>query len=53
MPRLAAYASARVFEGLVLKTGAWKTNGAAVFDEALAIGGHQVRHGAALPNVAM
>ncbi len=53
MPRITSNTTARVLERLVLEAGNWKAYGAAIFDQTLAIGGHEVGHCSALPDVAM
>jgi hypothetical protein len=53
MPRVAADAAAWILERFVLETGSWETYSAAVIDQALAIGGDEVGHGAPLPHVAV
>ena len=53
MPRIASNTIARVLERLVLEAGDRKTHGATIFDQTLAVGGHEVGHGLAPPDVAM
>ena len=51
MPRVPSRAGAWILERLVLEPRDWQTNGAAVFDQALAVSGDEVSHRAAFPDV--
>jgi hypothetical protein len=53
MPRITSDSRAWVFERFVLKAGDRKTNGAAVLDQALTVGGDEVSHRAAFPDMAV
>jgi hypothetical protein len=53
VPRFATLARAWILERFVLQASKGKTHRASIFDQALAIGGDQVRHGATLPDMAM
>jgi hypothetical protein len=53
VPGVAADAGAGILERLVLETASWKTDGASVLEESLAVGGDEMRHSLAAPDVAM
>lgn len=53
MPRIVARSSARIFQRLVLETCLRKADGVTIVDQPIAIGGDKVRHGTALPHVAV
>ena len=53
MPGVAAHAGSWILERFVLEPGDRQFDGAAVFDEALAVGGDEVRHRAPFPNMAV
>lgn len=51
MPRRSAYARAWILERFVLKVGCRQADAAAVLEQALTVGRHQVRHWTTLPHV--
>jgi hypothetical protein len=51
MPRVTSSTSSWVLEQLVLEMGDWQANGAAVIDQTLTVGGDEVSHRTALPDV--
>lgn len=53
MPRIASDSRTWILERFVLQAGDREANGSAIFDQSLATGGHQVRHGMPFPDVAM
>jgi hypothetical protein len=53
MPRVASHAATWILERFVLQAGTWKTHRASIGDQALAIGGDEVRHWVTLPEMAM
>ena len=53
MPRVTANARAWVLQRFVLKTGDRKTDGAAVLDQSLSVGGDEVSHRSAFPDMAV
>ena len=53
MPRITSQTGAWILQRFVLESSDWKTNGAAVLDQALAIGGDEVGHWTAFPDMAV
>jgi hypothetical protein len=53
VPGVAADARARILERLVLETASREAYGTPILEESLAVGGNEMRHALAAPEVAM